>query len=189
MEKAPPARQCIRVSRSFGRPVETLDEMKQAVGSFVSRTGEKLRREGLAASVMMVFLTTDRFREDWYCNSVVTELPEPTDSTPLLLGRALRAIERIFRNGCRFKKAGVMVMGLVPAHEVQGDLFTHVDRERTARLMETLDRVNRRMGSGTLTFAAAGVKHASHNKRPGWHLRADHLSPRCTTDWNELAKI
>jgi len=37
--------------------------------------------------------------------------------------------------------------------QVQGDLFDQQNRERSSRLMRVLDRLNDRMGAGTLRYA------------------------------------
>jgi len=72
-------------------------------------------------------------------------------------------------------------MQLVPADQVQQNLFYTHDREPARRLMQALDRINLKMGSGTIQFASAGV---GANRR--WQVRANHRSRCFTTRWNEL---
>jgi len=50
------ARKGVAVTRSFGHPVTTWQEMREAVAAHASRAGEKLRAEGLQACHMAVFL-------------------------------------------------------------------------------------------------------------------------------------
>jgi DNA polymerase V len=72
-----------------------------------------------------------------------------------------------------------MLTALVPASQIQNDLFDHPDRERSSRLMRTLDRLNDRMGAGTLRYAAEGFsKH--------WRARFERRSPAYTTTWRDL---
>jgi DNA polymerase V len=49
-------------SRSFGRPVTTIEDLGEAVAMHCARGGEKLRRQRLAASHLTVFVSTSRFR-------------------------------------------------------------------------------------------------------------------------------
>lgn len=180
LEDCPQPKQGITVSRSFGRPVTTLAEMREAVADYSVRAAEKLRGERLAATVLTVFLTTNTFKDEpQYSNAVTMTLPGATDGTPDLLRCALSGVARIFREGYRYKKAGVMLTALVPAGRVQHDLFDHFDRERSSRLMRAVDRLNDQMGAGTLRYAAEGF-----SKR--WRARFERRSPAYTTSWREL---
>ncbi len=180
LEDCPPPKQAVTVSRMFGRPITTLAEMREAVAAYTARAGEKLRRERLAVTVLTVFLTTNPFKDEpQYSNAATVTLPVATDATPELLRQALRSIERIYREGYRYNKAGVMLTALVPASQVQGDLFDDRDRERSSRLMRLLDRINAEMGAGTLRYAAEG-----YVKR--WRTRFERRSPAYTTNWRDL---
>jgi DNA polymerase V len=181
LEDCPPPKQGITVSRSFGRPITSLVEIREAVAAYTARVGEKLRRERLAATVLTVFVMTNPFKEDepQYSNAVTIKLPVATDATPELLRYALRGIERVYREGYRYNKAGIMLTALVPVSQRQLDLFEDRDRERSSRLMRVLDRLNAEMGTGTLRYAAEG-----YMKR--WRTRFERRSPVNTTNWRDL---
>jgi len=103
------------VSRSFGRPITTLTEMREAVATYITRAAEKLRRHHVAAGVLTVFLMTNRFTDEpQYSNSVTMPLPVATQDTAELIRYALRGVEQIFRQGYRYQKAGVILTALVP---------------------------------------------------------------------------
>jgi DNA polymerase V len=174
-----PTRKSVVCSRSFGRSVETRAELCESVAFYVSRAAEKLRRDKLAATVLVVFVSTGRFGEDQYSNSAVLSLPVPTNFTPELIRYARRGVGRIYREGLRYKKAGVMLFGLARASNSQGGLFDKVDRGRADRLMQMLDQVNARMGAETLRYAAAGL-------RRDWRMLCERRSPCYTTRWDEL---
>jgi len=180
LEECPAPKQGITVSRSFGRPVTTVAEMKESVAFYTSRAAKKLREERLAVTVLTVFLTTNTFKDEpQYSNAATIKLPVATDSTSDLLRYALPGVERIFREGYRYKKAGVMLTALVPASQVQVDLFDHQDRDRSRRLMRTLDGLNDCIGAGTLRYAAEGM--TQH-----WKARFERRSPAYTTNWRDL---
>lgn len=180
LEACPAPKQGITCSRSFGRSVCTLEEMEEAVSSYVTRAAEKLRREGLAATVLTVFVMTNAFTDEpQYRNSVTCELPVGTDTTSELIRAALRGLRTIYRDGYRYKKAGVMCTALVPAGQVQPDLFDQQDRPKSKRLMAALDAINDRWGAGTLQYAASGLS------KP-WKTQFQHCSPAYTTDWAAL---
>jgi DNA polymerase V len=180
LELCPPPRRSLTVSRSFGAPVETLAELREAVTAYATRAGERLRQRKMVANALVVFLSTNRFAGDvLYAPSAAVTLPCATSYTADLIRYAHQALEKIYCAGHRFKKAGVMLVGLVPAPPVQRNLF--ISTERADRLMEALDRINARMGCDTITYGALGLK-----RRMDWHTICDRRSPRCTTRWDEL---
>ncbi|GAB4315487.1 MAG: Y-family DNA polymerase [Candidatus Sumerlaeia bacterium] len=184
LESAPPAKQAITCSRSFGRMISRLDELKEAAATFTQRAAEKLRAQRLNASLLHVFLMTNTFRPDLpqYSNSLTMHLPQPTAYTPELIHFACRLVEQIFKNGYAYKKLGVILMGLAPDDHTQLNLFhRHIPLERRARLMTALDHLNRRWGRDATAFAAAGIQ------KP-WGTRRLHVSPSYTTDWEQLPK-
>jgi DNA polymerase V len=179
----PPPKQSLMVSRSFGRSITTLIEMREAVATYTSRAAEKVRQHHMAAGVVTVFLMTNRFADEpQYSNSVTIPLPVATQDTAELIRYALRGIEQIFREGYRYQKAGVILTALVPAHQVQPHLFDRHDRERVQKLMTAIDTINKEWGSGTIRYAAVGLK-------PRWIMRCARRSPRYTTRWNELVVV
>ena len=183
-EVSEPNKQIIR-SRSFGRPVESLEELKEAVSTHTTRAGEKLREQGLVASYISTFIETNRFKPEdpQYGNSSGRTLTEPTSYTPELIRYAIANLERIYKQGYRYKRAGVVLMGLVPQEQIQLNLL-HPARpyNRDNALMNSVDRINSHWGSDTIRLAACGIKQA-------WQMRRSRLSRRFTTNWNELQNV
>jgi len=179
----PPPKQSLMVSRSFGRPITTLIEMREAVATYMTRAAEKLRGAHLAAGVVTVFLETNRFADEpQYAKSVTITLPVATQDTAELMRDALQGIEQLFREGYRYQKAGVILTALVPTHQVQTHLFDHKDRDRSRQLMAAIDAINTQWGTGTVRYAAVGL-------RPRWIMRCARRSPRYTTRWEELVVV
>ena len=183
LEQCPPPKQSLTCSRAFGTLINTLAEMEEAVSVYASRVAEKLRRERLAATVLTVCLTTNEFKEGpQYSNALTLKLPVVTDSTSELIGCALQGIRAIYRDGYLYKKAGVMLTGLVPVSQTQADLFDSQDRRKSKRLMTAPDAVNDRWGAGTLHYASNGITKA-------WKTRFHRRSPAYTTDWDALPVV
>ena len=152
-------------------------------GFVLSTAAEKLRQAGAVAGRVSVFILTNRFRPDQpqHCGSDGVKLQEPTADTPLLLGRAVAILERLFRPGHVYKKAGVTLTELSRADAVQLTLFETADRERSRRLMAALDHINGRLGDDTVHAASCGFGQ-------DWQMRREHHSPRYTTCWQELLR-
>jgi DNA polymerase V len=184
LEEVVPDRKNIMSSRSFGRPVEIRVEMEEAVSTYAVRAAEKMRRQGLAASSLMVFVETNGFRPQdaqYYASQTVT-LPSASADTAKIIRAALSGLAAIWRDGFRYKKAGVMLLDLMPAVSASAGLFDKPDDEKSIARMRTMDRINARYGRDTLILGATG-------RRRAWKLRRDFLSPCYTTKWEDLLTV
>ncbi len=163
-----PPRKGLTVSRSFGRPLTQLDPIKEALLQFVGRAGEKLRRQRLMTSHLMVFVITNRFSttRPFYGQSATLRLAYPTDYTPDLIRAAVQLLERIYRPGFHYQKCGVMLMDLSPAAYHQQYLFDTRDHARQAQLMRALDSLNADYGARG-ACRQLGREQASVGNAPG----------------------
>ena len=181
LEDNPPAKKSICVSRMFGTPVESIDQLKEAVANYASRAGEKLREQKLATGVMTVFVTTSRFIKNRYFNSHIMEFPVATNDTTELIRGGISCIDKLYRRGYQFKKCGIMLNALVPEKQVQRNLFDNADREKSRRLMQAIDLVNARL-STPIRWAAEGLAQP-------WQVKFNRRSRRYTTCWDELPEV
>ena len=188
MEEAPPPKKGIVSSRSFGRPVESLAELKEALAEYVSRGAEKLRRQDCVVSYLHVFLMTNRFKPEelQYSNWYGIPLETPTCHTGELIRRAHHCLEQIYLPGYRYKKVGMMFTGISPASCIPLTLFPASELECSLDdrrpLMGTIDQINRAWGRNTIQSAAAGIQKT-------WRMRQASISPRYTTRWEELPRV
>jgi len=182
-ERMPPQKQQICVSRSFPGELCEREALERIAAEFAAMCAVKLRRQHSVCREVRCFICTNRHREDQpqrYETGLIA-LPEPTSSTLDIVHHARIALRRIYRPGFAYKRAGVILSEIRPASEVQGSLFAPPDRGKHARLMQVLDRVNAAYGAGKLKTAAEGTEPFRMNR--------EHLSPRYTTDWNELLVV
>lgn len=175
-----PDKKAIISSRSFGRKVTSLADLKEAVATYTSRAAEKMRRQNSAASMISVFLRTNPFKDTpQYHNGVQAVLPTATDATNELIFYAMKGLEQIYREGFVYQKAGIMLTGFVPKGFAQPSMFETIDRDRLSKLMHVVDKINSDWGSGSIVFAQSGTKKE-------WKMKQDRKSPRYTTSWKEL---
>jgi DNA polymerase V len=159
LEQCPSKKKSVTCSRSFGVPVESLTELREAVALYLSRVAARLRRYRLAASVVTVFINTNRFSTGaQYGNSVTYELAYSTDSTKELLEWALKGLGQIYRPGYKYKKAGVILNKLVPADQLSRRFFGDAAFERSRRVLKAVDEINREHGRDTVRFGVAQPK-------------------------------
>ena len=184
LEEAPPPKKQIVSSRSFGHPVTRLQDLMEAVSSHAARAGEKLRGEGQAAGAIQVFLGTNPFIPDepQYHPGAVVPFATPVFDSAKLIQAARMGLKRIYRQGYRYKKAGIMLMDLGSVQIRQGDLFANPEPEASSRLLALVDAANRSLGRGTLRFAAEGIAQP-------WKMKRDRMTPAYTSDWGELPEV
>lgn len=177
----------IATTRMFGSPVSELKDIKEAVATYTSRAAEKLRRQHGAASTISVFVVpkeqmhTTHFRHGPTLSDHII-LPLATSCTNELIKPAVRLVEHLYEKGRIYKKAGVMLSGIVPDSSIQGNLFKAPSENRNRMLMSMIDNVNFAMRDDVLKFAASGTTR-------DWKMRQELRSPRYTTRWEELYEV
>lgn len=184
LELTPPPKQVICTSRSFASRLTVVDDVQEAVATHAARCAEKLRAQGSAAHLVQVFVHTDRHCPELpqYNATRSASVPVATSSTMELVQVATWLLRQLWRDGYGYKKAGVIVGGIVPEGQVQAALFDERPREREQRAMAALDQLNARMGRDTVRVAAQG-------NRRRWRMRKELVSPGYTTRWDELLVV
>ena len=186
-DEAPTPRRTIVSSRSFAKKVFDREVLDEAVSHFTVRAAERLRREKLTAGGIEVYIRTSRHvnREDFYAAADQIPFLKASSDTGAMLDAAHRILNRIFKQGPAYAKAGVMLFDLAPRSRRQSSLFD--DGKADARredLMAAVDGINRRFGRGALRFGSEGPADGQAD----WHMRQERRSPGMTTKWDELPK-
>ncbi|MBI1228439.1 MAG: DUF4113 domain-containing protein [Bacteroidetes bacterium] len=171
----------ICTSRSFGELLTDYTLIEQAVASFAVRCAEKLRRQGSCAGILNVSLHTNPSRKDLpqYHNSATMRLAVASNSSIVLAQQAIRGLKAIFKEGYRYKKAGVIVSELVPKDRVQATLFSDDQPEKHAQLMAVMDAMNLKHGMDKVRLLSQG-----YDRR--WKSKQERLSQGFTTNMREV---
>ncbi|EGT3572074.1 Y-family DNA polymerase [Citrobacter amalonaticus] len=184
-EEFAPVKQEILCSRSFGERVTEYDAMRQAISSYASRAAEKLRGEHQYCRFISAFVKTSPFalNEPCYSNSASVKLLTPTQDSRDIISAATRCLDRIWKEGHRYQKAGVMLGDFFSQGVAQLNLFDdNAPRADSEKLMEVLDQLNAKNGRGTLYFAGQGIQQE-------WAMKREMLSPRYTTRFSDLLRV
>ena len=199
VDDAPPPRQQILVSRSFGTPITEVDGILEAVSEFASRAAERLRQQGSVAGAIGIFFMTSPFRSNdrQHAVNVTLALIRPTGDTATLVSAAAVAVRQQFRAGIRYARAGAVLSDLRPVGQEQGelDLFAALEQEppapaerARAKLMSAMDALNNRFGRDSVRLGATAA--ASHGAEVrAWATKQERRSPRYTTRWDEMPVV
>ena len=176
----------IATTRMFGSPVDDINDIKEAVATYTSRAAEKLRRQHGAARIISVFVVSkDESHSTNYhgaTRSEYTTLPYATSFTNELIKPAVSLVDKLYKEGTFYKKAGVVLSGIVPDISIQGNLFLSENKNCERILMDMIDNVNFSQRDDVLKFAASGTTR-------DWKMRQELRSPRYTTRWGELFEV
>jgi len=176
-------KQSIATTRSFDRNYTELEELKERVTTFAVSCCEKLRSQHSCCNAIMVFIHTNSHRQDLpqYSRNIVVKLPFATNSSLELAAFATQALEKIFRQGFHYKKAGVIVMDFTPENERQLSLFDDSNMKHIP-LMKAMDKLNARYGRQKIRLASQDMKRV-------WKMKQEKVSPRYTTNLNDVITI
>ena len=181
-----PHKKSICTSRSFpDKGLDKLADVEEAVANFAAACARKLRESRIACAAMTVFAYTSRFRtdlpqDDIYANIV---FPVATNDSQEIIAAAVGALRRFWKDqGFLYKKAGVIVWNICREHEIQGNLFDPVNREKQRKLMEAIDAINLRNGHNTIRVATQGYSRS-------WHLKNEHISRQYTTNLDQAIRV
>ena len=183
----------ICTSRSFSGMITDMAGLQTHVSNYAARCAEKLRQQGTVASIVEVFLHTNAFREDLpqYWNSMETRLITPTSSTVTIVKAANELLQKLYRQGYHYKKAGVIVMGIGPNSPIQQDLFdiNAEQFEKMKRLDAVIDRINKVNGTETILLGSQQYARKDGKGKADVFANAikhDFRSKNPTTRWSDI---
>jgi DNA polymerase V len=177
----------IATTRMFGKNVTKLSDIQEAVSTYTSRAAEKLRRQNSVASMIQVFMVAkEQSHSANFSHGATTSayatLSVATSVTNELIKPALKMVTQLYEPGRVYKKAGVMLSGLVSENCMQSNLFQPPAHANKRSLMQALDNINFSMRDDVIKFASSGIK-------TDWKMRREFHSPKYTSRWEELRKV
>jgi DNA polymerase V len=179
----------VMFTRSFSTPVRTHEAMEEVMSIYAQKAASRLAREGRYAALLTVTAGTSRFaRGEASFPSAQVRLPRPTRDPILLSKLAIAAMRDLMQPGIDYVRGGVILSGLSDSPgEQQLDLFgqsTDPAAEEQENVSSVVQDISVRFGAKSI-----GLGHAGMAKSPEWSMKREHISQRCTTDWDELLVV
>lgn len=181
LEEFSPTKQQIICSRSFGHRITQYSDMHQAICAYAERAAEKLRGERQFCRFVSIFLRTSPHADNeiYYGNQASVKLLIPSNDTRDIINAATNALRRVWIDGHRYMKAGVMLADFFSNGVAQLNLFDdNSQRRNSAALMGAIDKLNK-SGKGKVWFAGQGFEKS-------WTMKREMLSPAYTTRYSDL---
>ncbi len=175
-------KKAIQSSRSFGKPVTTLDDLSEALSAYAANAAEKLRLQKGLAQGICIYISTSRFAEktDYYARQRTFMFTKPTQDTREITQCAICLLKTIFSPSYSYKKCGIVLLDILPQTHQQEDIFSSASNQKNKHIMQTLDAINHKYGKNLVHLAAEGFNKS-------WQTRSSKRSPNYTTQWSELA--
>jgi DNA polymerase V len=171
----------IESSQSFNNYQTELEKIEEAAAMHASTVALKLRQQTSMALQLTIYLRTNKHnvKHDQHYPSITVKIPFATNSTHELTRICIQALRAIYEPGYNYLKTGVRATGIIPAGEVQYNLFSNYDNSKQQKLSGVMDEINARYGRGSLRIAAEGYDKT-------WKMKQEFLSKQYTTDWNDI---
>lgn len=173
----------IATTRSFDVTYTDKSYIEERVATFAATCAEKLRKQESTCRIVTVFVHTSRFNEKQlqYFKSINIAIPFSTNSSIEITKYAKKGLSLIFKEGVHYKKAGVILSGVVPEQEKQFNMFED-ENYKHREVMRAMDRLNIKYGTKKLKLASQALDTT-------WKMRQDRLSPNYTTNWRDILEI
>jgi DNA polymerase V len=183
-ETAKTAQKSMAYTRSFGEAITELNDLRSALGSFADSLASKLRRQGLVAGHISVFVRYRDERAGRYGKAVYAERTVAPTADVFALETAVQAMASdVYEPQLRYKKAGVILSTLSSADRYQIPLYAEIGAlEKSDSLMRAIDEVNEKT---SLHLQSAVTLLGSQ----GWRGKRQRLSPFDHATWQTIPKI
>ncbi|MDC0553804.1 Y-family DNA polymerase [Flavobacteriaceae bacterium] len=176
-------KKAIATTRSFEKNLTCFEDLKERISTFSICCSEKLRSQKSNCNSIYVFVKSNRHQKNklQYRNGIVMTLPYGSSSSITISKYAVEGLKKIYKRGIEYKKAGVIVLGLVPNSRVQLNIFEK-ENPKYQILMKTLDFIKKKEGSNKIKLASQDLKRV-------WKMKQTKLSSRYTTELNEIISL
>ncbi len=172
------------VSRSFGKRIESLYKLKESITTHCLNAAEKIRIDKQTTRSITVFIRTSPFDKSrkYYSNSITIELPVATDNSLELVKTSIDGLNKIYKYGYFYQKAGIILSKLEEASGKELNLLAPILENKSKTLMKAIDFTNAKYGRNAITIAQAGINR-------DWKMRREHSSRIDTASFDSLPKI
>ncbi len=184
LELTSPKKKEIISSRTFGSSVEGVEHLRESVANYASAACEKLRKQSSVCSGVEVYIRTSPFKNtEQYYAIETAKILSATSDTRKVIRYALGVLDKLFRAGYEYKKAGIKLTQITDRTQSQMSLMDSPDSLKTDALMRCMDEINGKEGPRTLFSAACGTQNKA------WAMNRNYKSPRYVSSWNELPVV
>ncbi|MFL2613876.1 MAG: Y-family DNA polymerase [Flavobacteriaceae bacterium] len=183
LEEIRAKKKAIATTRSFENTISKFKHIEERISTFAVCCAEKLRAQNSNCSSIYVFIKSNKFKkfEYQYRKGIIVTVPFSTNSNIVISKYAIIGLEKIFKSGIKYKKAGVIVMGISSDKNYQMTLFEN-EKTKHKKLMKTIDFIQKKEGQNK-------IKLANQDLKKRWKMKQEKLSFNYTTKLDEIITV
>ena len=161
VQKIPKLKKNIASTRSFGQDITSLEQISEAMYSYIKSGVKKLTDNEIMPNKATIFLCGNIHKgEKHYANKQISFQSQTRDIDEIW-SQVYPHLKNIYKDTKKYKKCGIIFNELMPETTSQGTLFT--------TLIEYIQ--------------------PPENKEKKWEMRQDFISQKFTTSWDDIPSV
>lgn len=157
----PKLKKNIASTRSFGKDINSFDQISEAMYSYIKSGVKKLTENGISPNRATIFLAGNIHKNEKHYSSKTIKFELQTRDIAQIWSQVYPHLRELFKNGKKYKKCGIIFNDLMPEKIEQGTLFSK----------------------------SIQIVQPPANIEKDWEMRQDFMSQKFTTDWSEIPKV
>lgn len=161
IQPVPKLKRNVASTRSFGQDIDSFDQIAEAMYSYVKNGVKKLEDNGISPNRATIFMAGNKHKDEKHYSSRQILFQQQTRDINQIWSQIYPHLKKMFKNGKRYKKCGIIFNELMPENVEQATLF-----------------------SSSIQIVQPPV-----NVEKNWEMRQEFISQKFTTDWDEIPKV
>jgi len=161
VQPVPKLKKNIASTRSFGNDIDSFDQVAEAMYSYIKNGVKKLIDNGISPNRATIFIAGNKHKDEKHYTSKRVLFVKQTRDTNEIWSQVYPHLRKMFKDGKKYKKCGIIFNDLMPETIEQGTLF-----------------------SGTIQMVQPPI-----NVEKSWEMRQDFMSQKFTTSWEEIPSV
>lgn len=151
----------IASTRSFGQDVESLDQLSEAMYTYIKNGVRKLIENGAEPNKATIFMNGNIHKGEKHYSSKQISFNQQTKDVDEIWSQVYPHMKTLYQTGKKYKKCGIIFNDLMPEDQRQTSLF-----EQTIQIIQV-----------------------PINKEKKWEMKQDFVSRKYTTSWDEIPEV
>jgi len=161
VQPVPKLKRNVASTRSFGKDIDTFDQIAEAMYSYVKSGVKKLHENGISPNRATIFIAGNKHKDEKHYTSKQILFQKQTRDENEIWSQIYPYLKKMFRTGKKYKKCGIIFNDLMPESIEQGTLFS----------------------------SSIQIVQPPANVEKEWEMRQEFMSQKFTTSWKEIPSV
>jgi DNA polymerase V len=161
VQPVPKLKRNVASTRSFGKDIDTFDQIAEAMYSYVKSGVKKLYENGISPNRATIFIAGNKHKDEKHYTSKQILFQKQTRDENEIWSQIYPHLKKMFKTGKKYKKCGIIFNDLMPESIEQGTLFS----------------------------SSIQIVQPPANVEKEWEMRQEFMSQKFTTSWKEIPSV